>query len=88
MEAYHVHGLLRVFYTYIFVWTCGSRLFISVISFYVQSIYWLGPFIGGAVAAIVYKIVILINKRSEKLKAMELAANQQLPLNAHDMTNF
>jgi hypothetical protein len=50
-----------------------------------QGVYWVGPFIGGVVAAIVYRIVQFINKRADKLKAIEEAAQQQLQLNAPDL---
>ena len=63
---------------------------LCLLFFYEQAIYWLGPFIGGVAAAVVYRIVHLINRRADKLKAIEQAKQQQLPLNAPDLqlTNF
>jgi hypothetical protein len=63
---------------------------LCLLFFYEQAIYWLGPFIGGIVAAVVYRIVHLINRRADKLKAAEEAAQHQLPLNTPDLqlTNF
>jgi glycerol uptake facilitator-like aquaporin len=40
------------------------------------AIYWIGPFIGGVVAAVVYKIVQFINERDEKQKKAQIARQE------------
>jgi len=46
---------------------------------WLQAIYWVGPFIGGIVAAIVYRVVQFINVRADILKTYEENVDQLLP---------
>jgi len=52
------------------------------------AIYWIGPFIGGVVAAIVYLIVQFINKRAEEIKEREEIALRRLSQPDVKMTAF